>query len=113
MVERLGKWLYCFFTLGTLAILYGQVKAIRNVERAFLIPVWRDEIWLHPEWVNKGEMRHCFLWRFKNEGKTPAFLREIYGNIAIYGTEDTIPQIRPTLRRRSRFTKENRSQLAP
>jgi hypothetical protein len=77
-------------TFGTLLYLRGQIRAIRNTERAFLIPVWEDSIGWRSR--NDDPLRHCLQWKFKNCGKTPAFLREAVGKIVVVDTLDQIPK---------------------
>jgi hypothetical protein len=66
--------------IGSLIALRNQLKAVRRIERAILIPVWEQEIWLSPE--TDGETKHTFQWKYKNEGKTAGFLRDLCRNAA-------------------------------
>jgi hypothetical protein len=78
-------------TFGTLLYLRGQIGAIRNIERAFLVPVWENVVWQNPEAEN-GVPSHCFQWKFKNCGKTPAFLREVVAHMVILDSLDELPK---------------------
>jgi hypothetical protein len=79
-----------FTAFGTLLYLSAQIRAIRNTERAFLIPVWENLITWRAS--NDDPVTHCFQWKFRNCGKTPAFLREAVGKILIVETIDQLPK---------------------
>ncbi|HTF67698.1 MAG TPA: hypothetical protein VK638_33965 [Edaphobacter sp.] len=77
-------------TVGTLLYLRGQIRAMRNTERAFLIPVFENIVHRNPEVENA--LHHCFQWNFKNCGKTPAFLREVVGQMIVIDSLERLPQ---------------------
>ena len=76
-------------TLATLFLLDNQITAIRNTERAFLIPIW--ERWPRRVEGTKGEAP-SFEWEFKNCGKTPAFVRESVAHLILIDSLDNLPK---------------------
>jgi hypothetical protein len=78
-------------TFGTLLYLRGQIRAIRNIERAFLVPMFDNVVHHNPEAEN-GVLSHCFQWSFKNCGKTPAFLREVVGHMVVVDSLEKLPK---------------------
>lgn len=86
-------WYYFIYTIGslvTLGLIWKQNRSIQNTERAFLIPVWE-------RWPRSGQgingSTHSFEWKFRNCGKTPAFLKEVVAHLVLIDSLESLPAV--------------------
>ncbi len=60
----------------TLATIQQQTTALMNADRPLLLIMWENFVHLNPK-APGGILSHCFNWRFKNTGKSPAFIQAV------------------------------------
>ena len=99
----MGKWVdppwfiaivtfaYTVISFFTLLVIWRQNRSIQNTERAVLVPVWDNFVHLNPETVNK-RLSHCFLVKFSNCGRTPAFIREHHATMMLLHRIEDLPK---------------------
>ncbi len=82
--------IYTIGSLVTLGLIWKQNRSIQNTERAVLIPIW--ERWPRiAQGVNRES--HSFEWKFKNCGKTPAFLKEVVAHLVLIDSLEDLPVV--------------------
>src|SRR5260370_23380688 len=65
-----------FIAFWTLATIQQQTTALMNADRPLLLIMWENFMHLNPK-APGGILSHCFNWRFKNTGKSPAFIQAV------------------------------------
>ena len=84
-----------FSALLTLRILRKQTNALMNADRSLVLILWENNI--HAV-KSRDTMSICFNWHFKNAGKSPIFIQNIYARLIPIKDLKEIPR-KPVYRR--------------